>query len=92
MRKTVKPIMEWTVELYKIDRRCKKGIKLVSKTDYTDRSYAELAQQYPKRSGYIVNIVETYVTRRNLMGGAEYRERYDTPHYCSPSSETYWSM
>jgi hypothetical protein len=25
------------------------------------------------------------------MGGAEFQERYDTPYYCSPSSETYWS-
>jgi hypothetical protein len=27
-----------------------------------------------------------------MMGGAEFKERYDTPYYCSPSSETYWSM
>jgi hypothetical protein len=26
------------------------------------------------------------------MGGAEFKERYDTPYYCSPSSESYWSM
>ena len=42
--------------------------------------------------GYRYEIHETYVTKRNLMGGAEFRERYDTPHYCSPSSESYWSM
>jgi hypothetical protein len=27
-----------------------------------------------------------------MMGGGEYQERYDTPRYCSPSSEAYWSM
>lgn len=32
------------------------------------------------------------VTRVNNMTGAEFQERADTPYYCSPSSETYWSM
>jgi hypothetical protein len=27
-----------------------------------------------------------------MMGGGKYQERYDTPNYCSPSSESYWSM
>ena len=36
--------------------------------------------------------IETYVTKTNLMGGKEFTERYDTPIYCSPSSESYWSM
>ncbi len=29
--------------------------------------------------------------QKNLMSGAEFLEPVDTPHYCSPSSETYWS-
>jgi hypothetical protein len=43
-------------------------------------------------NGYFVKTFETYVTKTNLMGGKEFTERYDTPHYCSPSSESYWSM
>lgn len=31
------------------------------------------------------------VTRRNLMSGRQYQERADTPNYCSPASEAYWS-
>ena len=31
------------------------------------------------------------VTRKNFMTGKEFQERADTPYYCSPSSETYWS-
>jgi hypothetical protein len=31
------------------------------------------------------------VTRKNYMTGVEFQERVDTPYYCSPSSETYWS-
>jgi len=33
------------------------------------------------------------VTKRSAMAPyKEFEERYDTPYYCSPSSETYWSM
>jgi hypothetical protein len=32
------------------------------------------------------------VKKHNLMGGGEFTERYDTPHFCSPASESYWSM
>jgi hypothetical protein len=43
----------------------------------------------------IVN-TQTYkprmVTRKNLMSGAEFQEDVNTPYFCSPSSETYWSM
>jgi hypothetical protein len=84
--------MEYTVEMYRIDRRMKAGRKLIYKTDYTDVSRAQMERMYPSRAGYIVEIHETYVTKRNLMGGAEFRERYDTPYTCSPASETYWSM
>jgi hypothetical protein len=37
-------------------------------------------------------LIEKTVTKRNLMSGEEFQERANTPHYCSPSSETYWSM
>jgi len=32
------------------------------------------------------------VERTNLLSGKKFMERSDTPYYCSPSSETYWSM
>ena len=32
------------------------------------------------------------VERTNFMSGKTFLEEPDTPHYCSPSSETYWSM
>ena len=91
--------MMFTLEIYKMDRRTREGQRLVGKYDYDradraamEREIAELYPTYKPRDGYIFNIVETYVTRRNMMGGAEYQERYDTPWHCSPSSETYWSM
>jgi hypothetical protein len=86
----------FTVEIYKADKRKKTGERQVLKQDYdtTNRSMLEhtVKNTWLKRDGYRYEIHETYVTRKNLMGGAEFKERYDTPYYCSPSSETYWSM
>jgi hypothetical protein len=88
--------MTYTVEIYKKDKRVKTGERLVSKNDYetTDRSMLEhtVKHTYRASQGFRYEIHETYVTRTNMMGGAEYQERYDTPRYCSPSSEAYWSM
>ena len=83
--------MDYTVEMYKIDRRMKDGQKLVYKTDYTDVTLDQMERMYPRRPGYILMIPETYVKRTNIMSGAAFVERYDTPYSCSPSSETYWS-
>lgn len=84
--------MDYTVEVYKLDRRTKAGMKLSYKVDLEDVTLDQVERMYPKRARYIVQIHETWVTRKNLMGGAEFRERYDTPYHCSPSSESYWSM
>ena len=32
------------------------------------------------------------VERTNFLSGKTFLEEPDTPYYCSPSSETYWSM
>jgi hypothetical protein len=89
-------MMEYTIEVYKKDARKKEGERLVEKVDVEGPSPAPLeiacSVKYPASKGYRFEIHETWVTKRNLMGGGEFRERYDTPHYCSPSSESYWSM
>mgnify|MGYP006271742621 CR=1 FL=1 len=88
--------MEYTVEVYKRDARTKEGRRLVDKVDVQSTSLGVLAntaaQKYPGDKGYVVEIHETYVTKTNLMGGGTFTERYDTPYYCSPASEAYWSM
>jgi hypothetical protein len=38
------------------------------------------------------NVVVHMVTRINLVSRKEYQEPSNTPGYCSPSSESYWSM
>jgi hypothetical protein len=86
----------YTVEIYKKDARTKSGERLVSKTDYevTEQSMLEhtVKHTYRASQGYRYEIHETFVTKTNLMGGKEFTERYDTPHFCSPASESYWSM
>jgi hypothetical protein len=87
--------MEYTVEVYKLDRRKKAGERLEHKIDYRDVDYLTLRQgaytMWPVSRGFRVEIHETFVSRKNLLSGQEFTERYDTPVFCSPSSESYWS-
>lgn len=86
----------YTVEVYKADARKRGGKRLFSKEDFQAGSKVLLVHAiqltYPESEGYTFNIHETFVTRRNIMTGKDFTERYDTPGYCSPSSESYWSM
>jgi hypothetical protein len=86
----------YTVEVYKRDKRTKVGERLVRKTDHStaDRSALEHVYKhtYFPSHGYRYEIHETMVTRKNVITGAAYQERYDTPRACSPSTELYWSM
>ena len=85
---------EYTLEIYKSDRRVKGGYRFIEKKDFAPvtKDYIDTVADKFMTDGFIVKIFETYVTKTNLMGGKEFTERYDTPIYCSPSSESYWSM
>ena len=96
-------LTEYTIEIYKADKRIKRderhgknkvGLRFVEVMDYapSTKDYIERLAENFRRNGVVANVFETYVTKQNLMGGTEFQERYDTPRYCSPSSETYWSM
>ena len=84
----------YTVEIYKTDRRTKAGERLILKKDYAtdNRSTLEKSVRDHLQKGERYEIHKTYITKKNMMNGQEFQERYDTPYYCSPSSETYWSM
>jgi len=91
--------MLYTIEIYKLDKRTKEGKRLLGKYDYDrkdrasmEREVKELYPTYKANDGYEFNIVETMVTRTNAVSGKTFQERYDTPYYCSASSESYWSM
>ena len=92
----------YTVEVYKEDRRIrkderygrnKKGLRFVKVVDLncTYSTVWNVAESF-RIEGFVVHVYETFVTRKNFMTGKEYQERYDTPYYCSSSSETYHSM
>lgn len=89
---------DYTLEIYRIDRRTKTGKRRVGTYDYKDVSLRWIKEEIDSlyntvcpKAKFVIEMHETWVTRRNLIGGEEFKERYDTPHYCSPSSETYWS-
>ena len=85
--------MDYTVEVYKADKRLKAGERLVKKEDCQDTDRDDLLLIFTEAfPGHRIEIHETYVTRTNIMSGQTFQERYDTPYFCSPSSESYWSM
>ena len=87
-------LKEYTLELYKIDRRTKEGRRLYAKQDFAPvtKDYINTVAEAKRGLGFVVEVFETFVTKQNLMGGKEFQERYDTPYFCSPASESYWSM
>ena len=68
-----------------LTRYCKK-----SELNFTDPEYPLYQYNIAERDYYNKNI-ERQVKRRNFMTGEEFSESVNTPYYCSPSSETYWS-
>lgn len=87
---------DYTVIVFKKDKRVKGGEREVKRIDHTDVNLDNLmygyAVMYPLLKGYRCEFKETYVTRVNMMSGKEFKERFDTPIYCSPAFESYWCM
>jgi hypothetical protein len=90
---------DYTIKVFKFDKRCKTGEKFMARYEYCNKTDDEMLAEimdltsklYPA-SKFRFELHETWVTRVNMMSGKEYKERFDTPHYCSPSNESYWSM
>jgi hypothetical protein len=87
-------LIEYTLEIYKADKRVKEGKRLVAKQDFapSTKDYINTVAESKRKLGFIVEVFETFVIRKNLMSGKSFQERYDTPYFCSASSESYWSM
>lgn len=88
----------WTMYIYKRDRRCTVGQRLFSTTVWTDRDEAamvrevqELAHLYPPAQFHIM-FCPTTKTVQNLITGEAVTIAHDTPRSCDPSSELYWTM
>ena len=93
----------YTVELYKADKRIKKderygrnkaGLRFIAVEDFapSTKDYIDAVAESKRKLGFVAEVFETFVSRKNMMSGKEFQERYDTPYFCSPSSESYWSM
>jgi hypothetical protein len=71
---------------WKTAAAAKAHLTRMGKMGYNVNEYAVADQKVYQDS------IEKTVTKVNLMSGQEYQESVNTPYYCSPSSETYWSM
>ena len=90
---------DYTMYIYKADRRCKAGERLFSTTVFTGRDdngmrreVAELFDLYNPADGWRFEWFPKMVTVKNLMSGKDVEIDRDTPWCCNPASETYWSM
>jgi hypothetical protein len=97
-----------SAEIYKKDKRItsrsnsirwgknKPGLRFINSIDFKDMTeteiFEQLSESWNPKNGYTFQINKTYQKRTNIMSGEMFYERYDTPHFCSPSSESYWSM
>jgi len=90
---------DYTMYIYKTDRRKKTGERLFSTTVWTGRDEAGMQREvnelhaglYP-RSQFRMEYCPTMKTVKNLMSGKDIQIPHDTPRSCDPSSELYWSM
>jgi hypothetical protein len=91
---------DWTMYIYKLDRRTKTGERLFSTTVWKDRTRAGMVREvhelvfsglYPVPM-FRFEYVPTTKVVKNLMTGKEIEIDADTPHCCNPATETYWSM
>jgi hypothetical protein len=90
---------DYTMYIYKTDRRTKTGERLISTTVWQGRDEAGMRREcnglydlYPATKGFRFEYHPTKITVKNLMTGKDVQIDRDTPWSCNPASETYWSM
>lgn len=89
---------DFTLEIHKRDRRTKTGSLLVGKYDYQGKHLQWMQEEirdlqaglYPPGK-YRIELVKTWVERKNIMTGQLFKCRYDQPYTSTAASETYWS-
>ena len=81
-------------QAYKTMPAAKAGLTRIIKAENllpTDPNYAEFRYAICEADKFHRDI-EKQVKKKNMMSGKEFMESANTPYYCSPSSESYWSM
>lgn len=85
---------DYTLYIYKQDKRFKSGERLVSTTVWRDRDEAEmkrLTASLDIEPDHRYEYFPTKITVKNLMTGQNIEIDRDTPWSCNPASETFWS-
>lgn len=90
----------WTMYIYKLDRRTKTGERMFSTTVWTGRDAAAMVREVQELfltglytvDKFRVEVVPTTKTVKNLMTGKQVEIAHDTPRSCDPSSELFWTM
>ena len=64
---------EYTLEIYKTDRRMKEGRRLIAKQEFdpVTQDYIRYAADAKRNLGFDVEIFETWITKKNLLSGKE---------------------
>lgn len=88
--------MNFSIEIYKSDKRRKEGKKLVEVVEIEVENYEDaliFAENKMDGKGvkFSYEIHETYRMVRNIMSGVMVKEHYKTPFSCSVGSESYFS-
>ena len=91
--------MEYTLVIYKFDRRTKAGYRPVGTYQFDrrddeamQREVRELQGLYPTHS-FTMRFNPTYTVVKSLMTGEDVTIRWeDRGGPCDPSTERYWSM
>jgi hypothetical protein len=88
----------WILKIYRLDRRCRAGERLVGTYPYDGRTeqsmqneVGDLLGMYPKTK-YRIEFHPATKTVKNLVTGEDVEIAYNTPYCCDPSTERYWSM
>lgn len=91
--------MIYTVKIYRYDRRCKTGERFVGSYDYDRKDNAAMDREVVALRGcgyfddmFRIEYSPKYIKVKSLMSGQEVEIAADTPYYCRPDSESYWSM
>ena len=89
---------DYTLVIYKLDRRYKAGEFKECSYDHCNKEEKWMRMHIEHlhittytKDKYRIELHETYQTRTNLMTGETFQERFDTPYFCSPSRESYWA-
>lgn len=89
---------DYTMYIYKADRRTRAGERLFSTTVWRDRDQDSMRREclnlydlYPATKGWRFEYHPTMKTVKSLMTGQDVQIDRDTPWSCNPASEAYWS-